>query len=78
MAKSFGNEFTIVEVTADRSDRPQLWVAVAKPDQAVTLVMSEVPKGWTADVLEAVLTEALLKDLRKLRLQPGELRKLTK
>ena len=78
MAESFGNEFTIVEVMADRSDRPQLWVAVAKPDQAVTLVLSEVPKGWTADVLEAVLTEALLKDLRKLRLQPGELRKLTK
>jgi hypothetical protein len=78
MAESFGNEFTIVEVTADGPDHSQLWVAVAKPGQAVTLVLSEVPEGWTADVLEAVLNEAFLKDLRKLRLRPGEVRKLTK
>ena len=63
---------------ADNSDRPQLWVAVAKPDQAATLVLSEVPEGWTADVLEAAPTEALLRDLRKLSLRPGEVRKQTK
>jgi hypothetical protein len=28
----------------------QLWVAAAKAEQAVTLVLCEVPEGWTAAV----------------------------
>jgi hypothetical protein len=39
------SEFTIVEVT--RGDfgcrQKQLWIAAAKPDQAVTLVLTAVP-----------------------------------
>ena len=78
MAESFGTEFTIVEVRADNWDRSsELWVAVAKPNQAVTPVLSEVPEGWTAEVLTARLTPALLKELRNLHLVPGEVRKLT-
>ena len=55
MAESFGSEFTIVEVTADAFARPhkQLWVAAAKPDQAITLVLTAVPEGWTAELRPA-------------------------
>ena len=80
MAESFGTEFTIVEVTADDFERPkkQLWVAAAKPNQAVTLVLSEVPEGWTADVAAGHPTEKLLEAIRTLHLKPGEVHKLTK
>ena len=65
MAESFGTELTIVEVTADDLARPekQLWVAAAKPNQAVTL-LTEVPEGWTANVAMAHLTQQDLKVLR--------------
>jgi len=53
MAESFGSEFTMVQVTADdwSAGRPkrQLWVAAAKPMQALTLVLAAVPEGWTAE-----------------------------
>jgi hypothetical protein len=67
-------------VTTDDLLRPetQLWVAAAKPDQAVTLVLTEVPEGWTANVAMAHLTEQDLEVLRDLHLNPGEVRKLTK
>ena len=52
MAESFGSEFTIVEVTGDDFGRrgKQLWIAAAKPDQAITLVLTAVPEGWTAEL----------------------------
>ena|SRR5690349_4509644 len=80
MAESFGTELTIVEVTTDDLLRPekQLWVAAAKPNQAVTLVLTEVPEGWIADVATGHLTRKDLETLRNLRLNPGEVRKLTK
>jgi hypothetical protein len=39
--ESFGNEFTLVEVTTDDlvGAKTRLWVAAAKPSQAVTLVL---------------------------------------
>lgn len=77
MGQSFGNEFTLVEVMTDSAVRGiakrQLWVAAAKPDQAVTLVLCAVPLGWTAAISDKYLTpeqEALL------NLQPGEVREL--
>jgi hypothetical protein len=50
MAESFGNEFTLVDVTTDDlvGAKTRLWVAAAKPSQAVTLVLTQVPEGWTA------------------------------
>ena len=80
MAESFGTEFTIVEVKTDDLVRPQkqLWAAAAKPNQAVTLVLSEVPEGWTADVVTVHLTQQQLEALRNLHLKPGEVHKLTK
>jgi hypothetical protein len=80
MAESFGNEFTIVQVTADDLVGPkkQLWVAAAKPSQALTLVLSAVPEGWTAQLAIGRLTPQQSKALLALQLQPGEVRKLTK
>jgi hypothetical protein len=79
MGQSYGNQFTLVEITTDSLaagiPRRQLWVAAAKPEQAVTLVLCAVPVGWTASLAEERLTpeqEALL------NLKPGEVRELTK
>ena len=77
MAESFGSDFTIVEVTADDLDRPtkQVWVALAKPSQA--LVLSAVPESWTAALVTGHLTPKQSEALRSLRLKPGEVRELT-
>ena len=50
MAESFGNKFTIVEVTADDFVRPRkrLWVAAAKPEQALTLVLVNLASRYDA------------------------------
>jgi hypothetical protein len=79
MGQSFGNQFTLVEVATDSLatsiPKKQLWVAAAKPDQAVTLVLCAVPVGWTASIADGRLTpeqEAVL------NLKPGEVRELTK
>jgi hypothetical protein len=79
MAESFGNEFTFVEVMADDLDRPkkQAWVALAKPSSAHP-VLTAVPKGWTAELATGQLTPKQSEALRKLHLEPGEVRKLTK
>ena len=76
MAESFGNSFTIVEVTADDlpADEPtkQLWIAFAKPSQALTLVLAAVPEGWTAEVVPATLTEKQQDLFQQVQLKPGE------
>jgi hypothetical protein len=75
MAESFGTAFTIVQVTADvwSAGRPkhQVWVAAAKPNQAVTLVLAAVPEGWTAEI-KIDLTQQQRLALEKLNLKPGE------
>jgi len=77
MAESYGNQFTLVEVTTDSSVRSvpkrQLWVAAAKPDQAVTLVLCAGPVGWTATVVAEHLTP---EQETILNLKPGEVREL--
>jgi hypothetical protein len=79
MAQSFGGDFQLVEVTTDELvggvPKKQLWVAAAKPEQAVTLVLAEVPEGWTA-----VLSDARLKpeEAALLKMQPGDVRELTR
>jgi hypothetical protein len=80
MAESFGNEFTLVEVTTDDAvaRRKQLWVAAAKPSQALTLVLTALPEGWTAELATGHLTRGQLDALEKLNLKPGEVRELTK
>ncbi len=81
MAESFGTEYTIVEVTADDAmTRPsqQLWAAAAKPSQALTLVLTAVPEGWTAEVATGHVRLQQLKELQNLHLKPGEVHKLTR
>jgi hypothetical protein len=79
MGQSFGNQFTLVEVTTDSSREGvptrQLWVAAAKPEQAVTLVLCAVSVGWTAIIASEHLTH---EQEGILNLQPGEVREFTK
>jgi hypothetical protein len=76
MGQSYGSQFTLVEVVTDgfTMSKRQLWVAAAKPDQAITLVLCAVPVGWTAHLSDERLTpeqETLL------NLKPGQVRELT-
>ncbi|MBR0883070.1 hypothetical protein ABIF65_004286 [Bradyrhizobium japonicum] len=77
MAESFGNSFTVVEVTADDTTT-QIWIALAKPSQALTLVLAAVPEGWTAEVLDIALTAAQQRMFEQLNIQPGDVYRLTK
>jgi hypothetical protein len=74
MAESFGTEFTLVEVTSDDFGRPRkhLWVAAAKPDQALTLVLTAVPEGWTAELATGRLTRQQLDALEALNLKQAK------
>ncbi|WP_018321997.1 hypothetical protein [Bradyrhizobium sp. WSM2793] len=76
MAESFGREFTIVEATSD-SGSTEIWLAFAKPSQAVTLVLAAVPEGWTAHILPAVLSEKQQKMFEEVELKPGEVYRLS-
>ena len=81
MAVSFGGKFTIVEVTADDlapGRRRQLWVAAAKSNQAVTLVLTAIPEGWTAELSSGRLTRQHVAALEMLKLAPGDVREMPK
>ncbi|MCA1501671.1 hypothetical protein [Bradyrhizobium sp. NBAIM14] len=77
MGESFGDEFTVVEVTSDPGAATEIWLARAKPSQAVTLVLAAVPEGWTAQVLPAVLSEKQQETFEEVNLEPGEVCKLS-
>ena len=77
MAESFGSSFSVVEVTADDS-KTQLWIAVAKPSQALTLVLAAVPEGWTAEVLNVALTAKQQRMFEELNLAPGDVCRVDK
>jgi hypothetical protein len=77
MARSFADgDVQLVEVTTDELIRglpkKQLWAAAAKPQQAISLVLAEVPEGWAA-----VLSDVHLKpeEAALLKLKPGDVRK---
>ncbi|MET4345598.1 hypothetical protein BjapCC829_26405 [Bradyrhizobium barranii] len=71
MAESFGNSFTVVQVTGDDT-KTQIWIAVAKPSQAVTLVLAAAPEGSTAEVLRVALTPNQQRMFEELNLEPGD------
>ncbi|WP_050420885.1 hypothetical protein [Bradyrhizobium tropiciagri] len=77
MAESFGNKFTVVEVSADDTRATQIWIARAKPRQAITLILASVPEGWTAEVLDISVTSEQQKLLEELNLQPGDVHKIS-
>jgi hypothetical protein len=77
MGQFFDGNFQLVEVTTDELVRgvlkKQLWIAAAKPKQAIVLVLAAVPEGWAA-----ALSDARLKpdEAAVLKMQPGEVREL--
>ena len=75
MAESFGNSFTFVEVTPDDESAKQLWIA-AKPSLAETLVLAEVPEGWRATILPALITDDQQDAFEELELMPGDVYRL--
>ncbi|MCA1453085.1 hypothetical protein I6F35_07600 [Bradyrhizobium sp. BRP22] len=77
MAESFGNNFTVVEITAD-DNKTQVWIARAKPRQALRLILAAVPEGWTAEVLDIALTREQQKLFEELDLEPGDVHKISK
>ena len=78
MAESFGTEFTIVEVTSgDARSSKSMWVALAKPNQALTLVLAAVPEGWTAEIIPAILSEKQRRLFEEVKLKPGDVYRLT-
>ncbi|MGY8706025.1 hypothetical protein RAD16_09805 [Bradyrhizobium sp. 18BD] len=77
MAESFGNSFTLVEVTSDEAPpTKEMWLALAKPRQALTLVLAAVPEGWTAEVFPAVLTDKQQRMFEELNLGPGDVHRI--
>lgn len=73
MAESFGNSFTIIEVTSDEApSTKQLWLALAKPSQALTLVLAGVPEGWTAEAFLRSSREKQQRMFEELGLKPGD------
>ncbi len=77
MAESFGSAFTIVEVTSGDASTRQMWLALAKPSQALTLVLAAVPEGWKAEVVPAVLSEKQQRLFEEVNLKPGDVYRLT-
>lgn len=75
MAESFGNKFTVVELTADDT-KTQIWVALAKPSQALTLVLAAAPEGCVAEVLDVLLTSEQQKLFEELNLKPGDVHRI--
>lgn len=78
MGESFGDEFTIVEVTRDTGSEPQIWLALAKPAQALTLVLSAVPEGWSAELLQTIISKRQRETFEEAHLKPGDVLRLTR
>lgn len=75
MGESFGKSFTVVEVTTDNA-KTQIWIAVAKPSQALTLVLDAAPAGSTAAILNVALTPEQQRMFEELKLGPGDVHRL--
>jgi hypothetical protein len=82
MAESFGNAFTIVEVTADdwAAGRPrkELWVAAGQTRSSADVGACSRPEGWMGELVIDRLTHQQKASPEKLDLKPGEVCKLTK
>jgi hypothetical protein len=78
MAQSFGNTFSVVEVTVDDTEKTQIWIALAKPSQALTLVLAAAPEGCTAEVLDVALSVKQQRLFEELNLEPGDVYNLEK
>lgn len=77
MGESFGKSFTVVEVTID-DNKTQIWLALAKPSQALTLVLAAAPEGSTAELMNVPLTPEQQRLFEELSLEPGDVHRLDK
>lgn len=77
MGESFGKSFTVVEVTID-DNKTQIWLALAKPNQALTLVLAAAPEGSTAELINVPLTPEQQRLFEELSLEPGDVHRLEK
>lgn len=77
MGESFGKSFTVVEVTID-DNKTQIWLALAKPSQALTLVLAAAPEGSTAELINVPLTPEQQRLFEELGLEPGGVHGLEK
>jgi hypothetical protein len=79
MGQSFGSGIQLVEVTTDDlvrgEPKKQVWVAAARPELAVALVLAAVPEGWSAALSDVQLKP---EEIAVLKMQPGDVRELTK
>jgi hypothetical protein len=48
-----------------------------KPTQAETLVLAQVPEGWTAEIIPTNLSAEQQRVLEEIKLKPGEVFMLT-
>jgi hypothetical protein len=48
-----------------------------KPTQAETLVLAQVPEGWTAEIIPTNLSAEQQRMLEEIKLKPGEVFMLT-
>jgi hypothetical protein len=62
----------LVRVTTDDREH-RLWVAMASPEGAVSLVLDAIPEGWTASLLPERLTPS---EVEALDLKLGEAREI--
>jgi hypothetical protein len=56
----------------------EIWIAVAKPSQALTLVLAAAPEGATAEVLNVALTPKQERMFEELNLAPGDVCRVAK
>jgi hypothetical protein len=77
MTQFFDGDFQVVEVSTDEFVRgipkKQIWIAATTRERAITLVLAQVPEGWTA-----VLSDTHLRpeEAALLKMQPGDVREL--
>lgn len=76
MGESVGTKIILVEVRSDHLEaKLTFWAAAAKPDQAISLVLSFVPAGWTAEIVDFPNDTQFAK-MKKMTLKLGEVRLL--
>jgi hypothetical protein len=79
MSETYAGGIQLVEVTTDIfvKGRPkkQLWIAASSREEAVSMVLAQVPEGWTASLSAARLRPD---EVALLRMRAGDVRELTK
>ena len=65
-------QVNLVQVTPDNRRR-RVWMVAAPREAAVSLVLNAIPEGWAASLLPLRSVGA-----SRLKMQPGDLRELTR